>query len=157
MIDPSVGRMEKTMDLGNNLLYGNELALVLDGRANQWKRLLYLDDRGASVELLLTPSNVRSKRAWSRIADLQIRYARTFQTYDFKSPWSGDKMYRYVVRNDHSYVYRMLDRCLTTHSRNTILSHMLLHWDMLDQIDWERYTSNQSDNWCPFALCRYKR
>lgn len=136
-----------------NGLLEQELFLLYDGTRREWRRVLYFNDRGEGVEMLLTPSDPKKRDNWLEVERMIVRYHKTFGTYQNTAARNGDRLCRYIVRNKHSIVFAQLQKAMLAWLPFEVVNR-LLYWDVLSQIDWEAYLANQRFGGCALALCK---
>lgn len=141
------------IDIGDNLVLKQELFLLWDGVRREWKRVLYANQRGQAVELLLTPSNPRKRDNWENVARMIVHSHRTFNVYGNGVDRRGDRLWRYVIRNSYSIVFNEVRNAMMKQLTFEVVNN-LLYGDLLPQIDWEAYAANAQPGGCAFALCK---
>lgn len=142
------------VNVEKNLLLEQELFLLWDGKQREWRRVLYFDERGQGVEVVLTPANPKSRDSWVDVGRMIVRMHRTFSLYGNGVDRQGDRLWRYVVRNRHSIVFSEVQKAMLKNLKFECVNR-LLHWEFLSQIDWDKYIANkQAGGGCAFALCK---
>lgn len=101
-------------------IHPDELVLLWDKHWCVWNRVLYCD--GFSVELQLTPHDVKAERPWQRIRRGTIRRYYHVHGVRYRHVHAGDAVYGMVVKamQEHVEPYKI---------------HEFLHDDILSKID----------------------
>lgn len=144
----------------SNAIASDELCLHYSGYWRRWSRVLFLNEKFKGhrvVEVNLSPINEHMKDSWEQqVLPLVIRAHST--GFDIRKHRDGaymmgsDKLFRYVVRNKNSVVYREL-RGMMQRSLPIEIVQRLLFDDFLSLIDWEKYHKNCNGG-CPLGKCR---
>lgn len=142
------------LKLEGNLITESELALLYDSIKREWRRVLFVNQRGQAVEVLLVPANPNLNNEWDNVARMVVNMHSTFGVYGNVHGRRGDAFWRYVVRNRHSLIFNEVKNQMARHLSAPTVNH-LLYWDILPSVDWDAYIANRSLNGgCSLVLCK---
>lgn len=143
------------LKLTSNRILDHELALLYDSVKHEWRRVLFYNERGQAVEVLLTPSNMHHNGdGWNEVARMIVHMHSTFGVYGTTPGRKGDALWRYITRNKHSLIFDEVRKLMARRLPFETINH-LLYWDILPAIDWEAYVANKNENGgCALTLCK---
>ena len=142
------------IDSKENILIADELCLKYDGYWKTWNRVLFLEKKSAlAIEVALTPINPWRVDNWmEQVAPVMVRCHRTAMDR------VGDRLYRHVVRNKHSLVYREVKEVMLRRIPVEVFTKLMFD-NLLGEIDWQRYVEAKNSptyrgGGIPFVRCQ---